>query len=120
MKENARCGGILQEDFSAPAIPKLRQIHRRSAWSRRIRYTWRICRCFGHIFCSKINLSEVNRLEVSMALILAPFYLLFGVLYLGGTIIGLFLAGTFFLFTELRFLFSREWLFHGLLHRSLK
>jgi len=55
-----------------------------------------------------------------MALLLAPFYLLFGVLYLGGTIIGLFLAGTFFLFTEVRFLFSREWLFHGLLHRSLK
>jgi hypothetical protein len=55
-----------------------------------------------------------------MALILAPFYILFGVLYLGGTIIGLFIGAVFFLFTELRFLFSREWLGHALLHRSLK
>jgi hypothetical protein len=55
-----------------------------------------------------------------MTLILAPFYILFGVLYLGGTVIGLFLGGIFFLFTQSRFLFSKEWLGHALLHRSLK
>ena len=55
-----------------------------------------------------------------MTLIVAPFYILFGVLYLGGTIIGLFLGGIFFLFTQWRFLFTREWLGNGLLHRTLK
>jgi hypothetical protein len=55
-----------------------------------------------------------------MTLLLAPFYILFGVLYLGGTIIGLFLGGILFLFTECRFLFSKEWLGHALLNRPVK
>jgi hypothetical protein len=54
-----------------------------------------------------------------MALILAPFYILFGVLYLGGTIIGLFLGGIVFLSTEFRF-FLKEGFGHILLHRPLK
>jgi hypothetical protein len=55
-----------------------------------------------------------------MTLILAPFYILFGVLYLSGTIIGFFLAPVGFLFTQWRFLTGMEWLGHGLLHRGLK
>lgn len=52
-----------------------------------------------------------------MTLILAPFYILFGALYLGGTVLGLLLGGIFFLFNEYRFLFSREWIGQSLLHR---
>jgi len=55
-----------------------------------------------------------------MTLIVAPFYILFGVLYLGGTIIGLFLGGIFFLFTQFRDLVGSEEFSLGLLHRPLK
>jgi hypothetical protein len=55
-----------------------------------------------------------------MTLILAPFYILFGVLYLGGTIIGLCLGRIIYFITESRSFLSKEWLGHNLLHRSAK
>jgi hypothetical protein len=58
-----------------------------------------------------------------MMILLAPFYVLFGVLYLGGTIVGLLLSAICFLTNEALLLagkFVAEGLGHGLFHRSVR
>jgi hypothetical protein len=58
-----------------------------------------------------------------MMILLAPFYVLFGVLYLGGTIVGLLVGTLWFLINEALILvgkFAADGLGHGLFHRSVR
>jgi hypothetical protein len=58
-----------------------------------------------------------------MMILLAPFYILFGVLYLGGTIVGLLFGTVSFLTNEAMLLagkFAAEGLARGLFHRSVR